>query len=114
MAGLVHTQRMVARYGGEEFAVRLPDVDPEAVREAAERLHRGLSSAPFAVGDGRLLPVTVSIGGVCMPDGSLTVPDLARIADQALYAAKDAGRKRVVTARSVPHDQADPYLRVAS
>ena len=105
---------VVARYGGEEFAVLLPEVDPDTLREAAERLHRGLSSVPFAVGDGRLLPVTVSIGGLCVPDGTLTVPDLARIADQALYTAKDAGRNRVVMARSAAVHQADPHLRVAS
>ncbi len=98
MRAMARDGDVVARYGGEEFAVLLPAVEPGALAEVARRLQVALSSVPFAVGDDRLLPVTVSIGAVCMPDDTLTVPELTRTADQALYTAKKAGRNRVVTA----------------
>ena len=98
MRAIARDGDVVARYGGEEFAILLPAVGPEMLQEVARRFQLGLSSVPFAVGDDRLLPVTVSIGAVCMSDGTLTVQELARTADQALYTAKDAGRNRVVMA----------------
>ena len=106
MRSMARAGDVVARYGGEEFAVLLPAMTPEAMREIAGRLHEGLSSVPYVIGDDRMLAVTVSIGGVCPTAGTPAVEDLTKIADQALYAAKNAGRNRVVMAGAV----AEPAL----
>jgi diguanylate cyclase (GGDEF)-like protein len=98
MRAMAREGDVVARYGGEEFAVLLPGTEAGALDEVARRFHLGLASVPFAIDEGRLLPVTVSIGGVCMSADMSAVETLTRIADQALYAAKAAGRNRVVTA----------------
>jgi diguanylate cyclase (GGDEF)-like protein len=98
MRAMARDGDVVARYGGEEFAVLLHGADPESLHDVAERFHRGLVSVPFVIGDDLLLAVTVSIGAVCATDGTPAEEDLTRIADQALYTAKDAGRNTVVVA----------------
>ncbi|GAA4605040.1 diguanylate cyclase (GGDEF)-like protein [Actinoplanes octamycinicus] len=98
MRQLVRTGDVVARYGGEEFAVLLPGVGPETVAAITGSIHRGVCTAPFAIGDDLLLSVTVSVGVACLPEQATEVTELTRIADQALYAAKAAGRNRVVVA----------------
>jgi diguanylate cyclase (GGDEF)-like protein len=85
----------VARYGGEEFVVLAPHTGPDELLALAERLRTEVSGLPVDVG-GDLLAVTVSIGAATQ-----THPDpesLMRAADEALYAAKAAGRNRSVLA----------------
>ncbi|MFC7531110.1 diguanylate cyclase [Actinoplanes sp. GCM10030250] len=94
---LVRPGDVVARYGGEEFAVLLPNTGPAAAREIAERVRRGVSSAPIAVADSRTARVTVSVGIAGMP-GTATTDELVLAADRALYAAKNAGRNQVCAA----------------
>ena len=78
----------VYRYGGEEFVVLLRDCAADAVVPSAERLRETVARRLVANG------VTVSVGAASAAD----VPsrDLFRTADRALYAAKAAGRNRVV------------------
>ena len=99
LSELVRPGDVVARYGGEEFAVLLPDTSPEQARDVAERVRRGISSAPIAVGNSHLLTVTVSVGVADMPAAAST-DELVLAADRALYAAKNAGRNRVACADS--------------
>ncbi len=80
----------LGRLGGEEFLVLLPDTDSEAAQHMAERVRAEVASAPTPV------PVTVSIG-LATWDGESAEEFLHR-ADEALYAAKDAGRNRVMAA----------------
>jgi diguanylate cyclase (GGDEF)-like protein len=86
---------LVARVGGEEFAMILDAPDPAALGELAERVRRGVSAQPVALAGGPLR-VTVSVGVAHRvaprPDEGRT---LYRDADEALYAAKRAGRDRV-------------------
>ena len=78
------------RLGGEEFLVLLPDTDEHAATRVAEKLRDEVADANTPV------PVTVSIG-VATWDGEAP-EDLLQRADEALYAAKQAGRDRVVAA----------------
>jgi two-component system, cell cycle response regulator len=87
---------LVARYGGEEFFLVMPDTDAQYASSVAERLRSDVEKVPFATRSGEEIPVTVSIG-IAEWHGRSDTPDaLIRRADQALYAAKRAGRNRVV------------------
>ena len=90
---------VVARYGGEEFVVVLPDVGAETVGVIAERCRDAIAREPFLVGDGDAITVTASVGAACHPAHSADADDLMRIADAALYAAKDLGRDTVQVGR---------------
>ena len=79
-----------ARYGGEEFAVLLPETDAEGAMEVAERLRLAIADYPW-----NQQPITVSIGIACLLPGMESAADLMEHVDQALYAAKGAGRNRV-------------------
>ncbi|MBI4184049.1 MAG: diguanylate cyclase [Proteobacteria bacterium] len=89
---------IAARYGGEEFIVLLPETTAEAALTVAERLRRRLAETPVATAAGRALPVTVSIGVAAFPGVGEGAEALIAAADRALYAAKEAGRNRVVRA----------------
>ncbi len=89
---------IVARYGGEEFAVVLPQTGAEAARGAAERLRAAVEDWAFAASDGQTLRLTISIGLATFPLAGETREALLTRADRALYAAKNAGRNRVVPA----------------
>jgi diguanylate cyclase (GGDEF)-like protein len=82
-----------ARYGGEEFAVIVPQIDATALHAIAERMRAGIEALP-APPDGATL--TVSIGAALFPADGATVDALFQVADERLYAAKKAGRNRVV------------------
>jgi len=85
---------VVARVGGEEFAVLLPSTDAEGAAAVAERLRQAVESQPVEV-DGVPIRCTIS-GGVATMDADLGDLDaLMKRADQALYAAKAAGRNRI-------------------
>ena len=81
-----------ARIGGEEFALIVPDASAERVRALAERLRRVIHQE-FASGR---VPLTISFGAALYPEHSETAASLVHAADQALYAAKETGRDRVV------------------
>lgn len=87
---------IVVRYGGEEFLVVLPGATATDARDVAERLLQAVREATV-LDSGRAIGVTVSIGAVSYP-GTPAVDEqqLIRDADHAMYAAKQAGRDRVV------------------
>ena len=88
----------VARYGGEEFVVVMPETDINVAMTVAERLRQGVADQPFtAITTDKKLDVTISIGvaEVDVAGGDTTVSLIHR-ADEALYAAKSAGRNRVM------------------
>lgn len=81
------------RYGGEEFVLLLPGTDAAALHTIADGVRRAVAERVNL--GGRAL--TVSIGGAVLHAGEDTTQWLAR-ADAAMYAAKKAGRDRVVVA----------------
>jgi diguanylate cyclase (GGDEF)-like protein len=95
---------VAARYGGEEFAVLLRGVDASVASVVAERIRARTESTIIALAPGMTDRITVSIGIANAPDQGLDRVTLLRVADEALYGAKAAGRNRVGGA--VPVDQA--------
>lgn len=87
---------LVARYGGEEFVVLLPGIGGTSARTVAERIRHAVAGTALVLPDGRELGVTISIGLACYPDCASGTEEMLQRADQALYAAKAAGRNCVV------------------
>ncbi|WIM98311.1 GGDEF domain-containing protein [Actinoplanes oblitus] len=92
---------VVARYGGEEFAALVPHVTGTDLPTLAERTRRTIADLPFEATDHDLLTVTASIGAAAVHGPAANPAELLRAADQALYAAKAAGRNRSVVAPTV-------------
>jgi diguanylate cyclase (GGDEF)-like protein len=85
---------LLARTGGEEFVVLLGHTDPQQAQLAAERLRQAVQRHPFLL-RGLRIPLTVSVGIAVSQEGDADFDSLLRRADQAMYAAKSAGRNRV-------------------
>jgi len=96
----LRTVDLPARLGGEEFGVLLPDSDEQAALVAAERVRVAIAACPIVHQDATLA-VTASIGAAWYPGHADTGEGLLRAADQALYAAKRAGRDRVCSPADV-------------
>jgi diguanylate cyclase (GGDEF)-like protein/PAS domain S-box-containing protein len=97
-AGLSATFRamdVVARLGGEEFVVLLPGCDEQAATTVAQRLCDRIAGHAVAV-EGASVRYTVSVGVATMDAAVEGVDALIERADRAMYAAKAAGRNRVV------------------
>ena len=97
------TQRagdLAARYGGEEFAMLLPSTDAAGCALVGERILKAIHEAGLVHGSNPTSGcVTASIGGAtCRPalERTAGVTSLIEAADRALYAAKDAGRDRLM------------------
>jgi two-component system, cell cycle response regulator len=91
-----------ARYGGEEFAVISRGMDVAAAQALSERIRASVEAHPFVFGDATI-PVTISVGVSRAPGpGIATSVDMVARADEALYAAKRAGRNRVCVAPGAP------------
>ena len=91
----MRTEDSLGRWGGEEFLGVLTDTPAASIGILAERMRKAVASAPFVVDEGREIPITVSIGHT---DGTEDAEVLVHRADDALYAAKGAGRNRVAAA----------------
>lgn len=86
----------LGRYGGEEFLVVLPGCDEAGTFAQAERLRRVLREDPVQIGEADY-HMTASFGASsCAPGMNAAGETLIRIADEALYKAKNQGRDRVV------------------
>jgi diguanylate cyclase (GGDEF)-like protein len=87
----------VARYGGEEFIVLLTEIEPPTSMAAADRIRTRAAQETIHSGE-ESISVTVSIGAAFFPDDGDNPQRLIQAADQALYAAKEAGRNTVCRA----------------
>lgn len=90
----------VMRYGGEEFAILMFESDAGMAREFATRLCADVRREPVKAGELQL-PVTLSAGVAMFPDDGKTKAAVVQAADDALYAAKEAGRDRAVLYRDI-------------
>jgi diguanylate cyclase (GGDEF)-like protein len=85
---------VITRIGGEEFAIILSNTAiPEAI-DVAERVRSAIESGDYRR-QGDKVDITVSIG-VCLVNQALSVEQACKAADNALYAAKESGRNRVM------------------
>jgi diguanylate cyclase (GGDEF)-like protein len=87
----------VARYGGEEFVIILPETTETGAMFVAQRLRRAVDQAKFFAGSPHSVQhLTISIGVAVYDTDAQFKRDLIEFADAALYAAKHAGRNRVM------------------
>ena len=90
---------LAARYGGEEFVIVLPEADLDYAVNVAERIRTTVLDqriAHEASPDGEWLTVSLGVGSTSVVMG--TEPEeLVKMADKALYMAKERGRNRVET-----------------
>lgn len=93
-----HSRRgdFACRYGGEEFVITMPNISLETAYERAENLRQSLNllSIPYEYYN---LSVTISVGIACYPENGQTRDTILRAADQAMYAAKEAGRDHILS-----------------
>jgi diguanylate cyclase (GGDEF)-like protein/PAS domain S-box-containing protein len=100
LASKIRQVDTIARMGGEEFAAVVGGLHiTEDAEKVADSLLR-VFEEPLWLGDLEL-SVTVSIGIAVYPDDATETQILTRLSDEALYAAKRAGRNRAVTAASL-------------
>jgi diguanylate cyclase (GGDEF)-like protein len=88
---------IVARYGGDEFEIILPETPREGVLRAAERILESVRQSEFQYNE-KTVRLSFSIGGAVYPDDAADHHELLLKADEALYAAKRAGKNRVALA----------------
>jgi diguanylate cyclase (GGDEF)-like protein len=94
MRRVLRNREQIGRYGGEEFVVSLPGADAAQALQVAERIRKQLQDLSTSTSQ----PVpTVSVGVATLRPGEDT-RSLIQRADAAMYAAKAAGRNRVVQA----------------
>ena len=86
---------ILGRIGGEEFAVMLPGIDGGQALEAAERLRQALAEMVVSLPSGKAVSLTVSIGVSGALGANESLDEMLKRADEALYAAKHAGRNCV-------------------
>jgi diguanylate cyclase (GGDEF)-like protein len=103
---------VAARYGGDEFVLALPGLDIDAAIDLAERIREAIVTATFCPGRGEIQPdplhlkgITCSIGVASLrrhvADGEnveSSKSTLLRLADSAMYVAKETGRNRTAVA----------------
>ncbi|GIX30556.1 MAG: hypothetical protein KatS3mg124_1028 [Porticoccaceae bacterium] len=99
---------VVCRYGGEEFLVLMPGTSLAQAVEVVDRLRAAVERLLLDLPDGRRLQITLSAGVAAHPEQGADPDNLVRWADTALYAAKRAGRNRVVSAALVAAEEFAP------
>jgi diguanylate cyclase (GGDEF)-like protein len=88
---------VVCRYGGEEFVILLPQTALEQALHVADKLRRAVEEWQFP---GVPRTLTISGGVAVFPNHGNTRDELVKTADAALYAAKESGRNRILSATS--------------
>jgi diguanylate cyclase (GGDEF)-like protein len=85
-----------ARYGGEEFLVVLPNTDLSGAAYIAEKIRAAISDLNIEHTGSEFGRVTATVGvASTIPDDDSDVSAVIRMADEALYSAKTAGRNKV-------------------
>ncbi len=89
----------LARYGGEEFVILLAKCNTQEALELAEHLRHAVEARAIAHQKSNIGHVSISIGVTSLiPSQTTSADQLVKIADQALYRAKDLGRNQTASA----------------
>jgi diguanylate cyclase (GGDEF)-like protein len=83
------------RYGGEEFVVVLPGTTMDDAVNRAEAVRAEIEALSVRYFDQALPRITISVGVALFPASGSTIEAVLKIADDALYRAKENGRNRV-------------------
>ncbi|MDO6443699.1 sensor domain-containing diguanylate cyclase [Marinobacter sp. 2_MG-2023] len=85
----------IGRYGGEEFGIILPETDVEGARIICERIRESINDSVVQT---TIAPIryTVSVGIAQLDHAAKSYMEWMQQADEALYAAKNGGRNRVI------------------
>lgn len=87
---------LIARFGGDEFAIVLPETSQNIAFDYAEKIRQNIANTPMTFG-GKPHKATASFGVASYPnEGITTSKDIFAKADKCLYAAKEAGRNKVI------------------
>lgn len=86
---------IIGRVGGEEFCILLLDCPKQDSFKVALRIKEAVEKHQFHVLDNKSINVTVSIGVAVYPDTTLDLKNIRKLADSALYMAKNSGRNKV-------------------
>lgn len=97
---LLRESDLIGRLGGEEFAVLLPNTTPGGGAALAQRIVESVRASPVA-SEGQKISYTVSVGAGYLTN-DLSLAELLRQADRALYRAKHGGRDRLEVESGVP------------
>ena len=84
------------RYGGDEFFLVLPDSSLEDNRQRLNQIRTIIKDQTIQYGEKLLKPLTISIGMAAAKEHNFNARELIRAADEALYAAKQAGHDQIV------------------
>lgn len=99
IAGILRTRTrgsdMACRFGGEELVVVGPETSLEHGLQRAEQICQAIANLTVIYEGQPLGKVTISVGVASAPEHGYDMAELLRAADEALYAAKKAGRNRV-------------------
>ncbi len=87
---------LLVRYGGEEFLILLHEPTEGGALFAAEKIRAAVEGTAFHLPDGQQITKTMSLGLAEYPEHGDTLYKVIKYADVALYAAKDAGRNKVL------------------
>jgi diguanylate cyclase (GGDEF)-like protein len=101
LRGTMRAGDLIARLGGDEFLVIMPNTDGDAARLAANRIHTHLAELRITCDSGEF-GLRTSIGVTSIDGGNVTLEDLLKLSDRALYKAK-----------AVSHGEAAEFTQVA-
>lgn len=87
---------IVSRNGGEEFSVLLPNTTAKKSLEISDLIRQAIKKNVFQISSNEKLDITISGGISTFPQNAVTVHELYKLADEALYLAKTSGRNKVV------------------
>ena len=104
--GSLRETDVAARYGGEEFAILLRNTDLEGALVVAEKVRSTIELTPIEIGPNRFARMTASLGVAASDRHGTDRLQLMRLADAALYRAKD-GRNRVASGPVTEGDAAE-------
>jgi diguanylate cyclase (GGDEF)-like protein len=92
------------RYGGEEFLLLFPNTNAIVATKVLERCRKAIEEKSLAI-DSYKIPITASFGLAGYPDDGSTAESLITNADDAVYAAKNTGRNKIIDYSSINYNQ---------